>query len=209
MALAERLHTHVATRGQKHHRGAWLRSLHRRGLKPGIHLVQEVPHACWSDAETFWISFFRDRGCPLVNGNAGGHGGPGYRHTPESRAKMSAARRGVSTGPRGPMSEAQKSKLRASAHRQMEDPAMRAAISKVHSGKTLSAAHKAATGHAATKRWAHWREGRFPADLAQRYAAGEALHALAVECGVARPTMRRELLARGVVLRGRWGHPLT
>lgn len=190
------------------HRRTWLRSLQRRGLTPTIDAIQSVPFSCWAEAERYWIRHFRERGCPLTNGTDGGEGTPGQTHTAEARARMSKAHRERPRGPRGPMSDAQKTKLRAATAVQMADPAMRAAVSAVHAGKTLGKEQREAVSRATTLRWAQWRAGRFPQDLVTRYEAGETLTSLADACSVSRPAMRRALLDRGATLRGRWGHPL-
>lgn len=81
----------------KNHRTYWVKSLKGRGLSPEFEVLDEVSEAEWPQWEVAYIQFFRDGGCPLVNGNAGGEGGA--NPTPETRAKMSAAGRGKPKSP--------------------------------------------------------------------------------------------------------------
>lgn len=155
--LAERLRVHLRVAGKPHHRGQWIGKLRRYGLRPRIQLVQTVPLGCWETAERYWIGYFRGAGCDLVNGTDGGQGTPGQRHTPEARAKMSAAK-SKPRGPRGPMSAEQKAKLSAAAKRQMARPGAREAISRVHTGKTISDEHKAAISAGGRRYWQEQRE---------------------------------------------------
>lgn len=102
------------------HRTTWLRKQMRIGYPPIAVIVQEVALDCLDDAEIFWISHFKERGCALVNHHPGGNGGwevmrgkssprkgtkqpewrkkqiseklSGKKLSAETRAKMSAAR---------------------------------------------------------------------------------------------------------------------
>jgi hypothetical protein len=54
---------------------AWIRDLGKRGLRPNLLVLEEVPWDDWKDAEIRWISAFRDSGSPLFNEHDGGTGG--------------------------------------------------------------------------------------------------------------------------------------
>lgn len=59
---------------------------------PTLTLVDEVPESEWPTWEVAYIDFFRESGCKLVNGNAGGEGG--HNPTEETREKLRAANLG-------------------------------------------------------------------------------------------------------------------
>lgn len=88
--------------------GTWLRGL---GAQPEMVILREVPIERWEFAEERFIRIARGCGFHLVNANDGG-GGP-TTHTPEVCAAMSAARKGVSTGPRGPHTPETRAKMSA------------------------------------------------------------------------------------------------
>lgn len=61
----------------------------------------------WAEAERFWVAYFKFLGARLTNMTTGGEGVPGAPRSAETRAKMSASRKGckVSLGVRIKMSE--------------------------------------------------------------------------------------------------------
>lgn len=90
------------------HRSHWLQSLKARGLKPDMEILETVS-GCWpwQESERFWIRRMKELGCDLVNNTSGGDGVPGLsgegkermlatwkgrKHTPETIAKLVAAR---------------------------------------------------------------------------------------------------------------------
>ena len=91
--LRARYCAHVNPEGaDTSHRARWLRSLKKKGLNPGI-VVLETCSEDNSDAyERFWISWFNEQ-LPrqLVNGTDGGEGG---FPTEETRRKIGAANKG-------------------------------------------------------------------------------------------------------------------
>lgn len=91
-----RLSRHIsnAQKGTRSYCASWLRSLAKRGLEPEIRLLQVISGDKWADAEKYWISYFRQNGCRLVNLSDGGDGAPGYKHRPDSIAKMVASSTG-------------------------------------------------------------------------------------------------------------------
>lgn len=103
MALAERVRGHVwvARRaGRKTRVHCWLRSLLHRGLCPTVHVLETIAEGGdWEAAERTWIGHFRQRGDDLTNITGGGDTGClGYRHTPETRQRMSLAQMGNTKG---------------------------------------------------------------------------------------------------------------
>lgn len=155
--LETRLKGHLRYKG-KDHRTAWVRSLLAAGVKPVITEIAVVPFATRGDTEQEWIARYRASGARLTNSTHGGLGSPGYKHTAETRARLSAKGKGRPSSKRGiPVSEEQREKMRQNALLQMQDPAAREAVSRVHKGKTITPEQRAAVGAASTKRWAEWR----------------------------------------------------
>lgn len=103
-SLKKRLREHLSyqkTKGHTH-RENWIKSLLSLNLRPDIQLIQAFnTEADMDAAEVYWIKFFRDEGCDLVNKTDGGEGSTGYRHSAEIRAKMSALKKGKTTKRKG------------------------------------------------------------------------------------------------------------
>src|SRR3990167_1575016 len=76
-------------------RGNWLSGLKAQGLKPDIQIIQEVSKDDWQVREQFWIKSYRATKHDLVNGDEGGQGGTGRKHTEASRRKMSEAHKRI------------------------------------------------------------------------------------------------------------------
>lgn len=74
----------------------WLRELSGAGLSPEVRVFDEYASGVeWQYAERYWIDHIRSHGARLFNKAKGGIGGlHGYKHTPETRARMSAAQKG-------------------------------------------------------------------------------------------------------------------
>ena len=156
----ERLFGHIYRSNRGCHKDRWIRQLRRAGLVPRMVVIQRVPLLCWREAERYWIGHFNSIGCPLTNSAEGGEGTPGCITSEKTRARMRAAwviRRTRPTTPRRPHTEETKERLRQATLKQFEDPKAREAVSKVHTGKQISAEHRAIVSAAATKRWAEWR----------------------------------------------------
>lgn len=97
--LSVRLNHHMhraLKRGWRNtHKNCWIRALHREGLTPSIVAIFECDDELFlSEAEVFWIGYFRGLGFSLTNATDGGEGCRGYKHTEESRKKMSKAKVG-------------------------------------------------------------------------------------------------------------------
>lgn len=94
--LAARFGAHLKTSvKQRNHLGNWLRSL--GGGVPNLMKLCEVPDEEGSTEEIRYIKSARMLGFRLVNATDGGEGMP--NPSPETRAKMSAARRGLVKSP--------------------------------------------------------------------------------------------------------------
>ena len=87
--LCERRASHVyESKHRRTHKANWIRSL---GAKPLIKALCVVPHEYAFEMEIRTIASFKAKGYRLVNQTPGGDGVPGWKHTPEARARMSAA----------------------------------------------------------------------------------------------------------------------
>jgi group I intron endonuclease len=100
-----RLIKHLKTLNANTHKINWLKSLKKLGLQPKLVVLDEVAKAEWEFWEQYWISQFRTWGFELTNGTSGGGGSNGFKHTEESKLKMSQRQLGK------PMAESTKKKL--------------------------------------------------------------------------------------------------
>lgn len=90
----KRLAQHLDRAGKRGgHLANWLSSLRRDGLKPVMEILIDVQEDEWQAMECAYIQFYREQGCPLVNGTEGGEGGKpkGSRMSLESRCRMKLA----------------------------------------------------------------------------------------------------------------------
>lgn len=71
-----RLRAHVArARHERTHKGAWLRALRARRVKPELCVLQAIgTDESWQEAERLWIVILRAQGWDLTNGTDGGEG---------------------------------------------------------------------------------------------------------------------------------------
>lgn len=163
--LEVRLKFHCYDYKKTTHRGRWINSLRKRGVRPVIKEIDRVDENRWEAAEKKWIAHYRSLGCDLVNGSDGGEGSPGWVATPEFRKRMSDAHKGV------PLSEEHKKKI-GQAHKgriisqetrekvsaffkgRPISEAHRLAISKGNKGRVVSAATKVRLSQLAKERWA-------------------------------------------------------
>ena len=67
---------------------AWIESLISNGLSPLIEHIDIVDMENAEEKEIYYIKFYKNKGCNLVNETEGGRGSKGYRHTEEARNKM-------------------------------------------------------------------------------------------------------------------------
>jgi hypothetical protein len=145
------------------HKSKWLRALNCIGLKPtGIILEEFSNDSMLSEAEEFWIAYFRFLGCNLTNSTSGGEGG--FRHSTETKLRIGNIHRGKSLSKEHMEALWMANKLR---KRTPEENARRAAsntgqkrnpescrkIGDAKRGKKLSEEHKRKLSIALRNRW--------------------------------------------------------
>lgn len=97
--VRKRLEAHIRrARREKTHKANWLNFLAATGLKPALRILESGTES-WADAERRWIARYRSDGADLTNATVGGEGITGMRFSAETRAKMSAAKRGRKLSP--------------------------------------------------------------------------------------------------------------
>jgi len=69
----------------------WIADLKARSLTPRLMLLEAVDACAWEEAERRWIATARGCGCDLLNMAPGGGYVRTHGHSPETRAKISAA----------------------------------------------------------------------------------------------------------------------
>lgn len=88
---------------------SWTKSLLKKGLKPNIEILDEVPNENWKFWEKWWISILRSWNVNLTNLTSGGEGWASGNlnpsSTPEGRARISKLKKGHR------MSDEQKKKI--------------------------------------------------------------------------------------------------
>ncbi len=81
------------------HRDHWISKLQRMGLVPRMQVMQEVPETFGSEAEIYWIAYFRATGCRLTNSTDGGEGNSGWTMSDEQKAQVSRVHKGKTISP--------------------------------------------------------------------------------------------------------------
>lgn len=105
----ERLQNHCKEKS-KCHRSHWIQQLRSLGLKPQMHIMEELEESDpWKDREIWWIAYGRAEGWNLTNNTDGGDGVNGLpeetrkrmalnwlgrKHRPESLVKIGLASKG-------------------------------------------------------------------------------------------------------------------
>lgn len=142
--LKKRFSAHIkGSVKKKTHLGCWLKSL--LGEKPILVVLHEVAeNESWAEEERRYISCARAMGVDLVNATDGGEGASGWIPAPETRAKMSAARKGVPRGPASPEARAAMSVAHRGVSKGPPSPETCAAISAALTGVPLSSKRRAA-----------------------------------------------------------------
>lgn len=67
----------------------WIESLRNKDLSPIMEIIDEVEKENSKKKEIYYISFYKNQGCNLVNLTDGGDGCDGYKHSKEIKLKMS------------------------------------------------------------------------------------------------------------------------
>lgn len=97
ISIKRRLQSHICEarkRRTNNRRLAWIRSLLKRNVTPTIQLL-DWDNGDGAEAEIYWIKFFRDEGCRLVNGTDGGDAPMlGKKHSLETRMQLSVMLQG-------------------------------------------------------------------------------------------------------------------
>lgn len=95
--LSERLAHHIWRAEHEKsntHKKQWILNLKRQNKKPEIVLLETCnSNSELTDAEVFHIQYWKFLGCRLVNHTNGGEGCFGYKHTTESKQKMSVIKK--------------------------------------------------------------------------------------------------------------------
>jgi len=88
-------HKHKTADNDDTHRANWLRSVWSAGLDYEIEVLQylrdDQPYDDIDNVETWWIAYGRSEGWDLTNYTDGGGGVRGYRHTKQTRSRISEA----------------------------------------------------------------------------------------------------------------------
>lgn len=126
--LEERFARHMRT-PRRRHLYNWLRS-----CSPKAIILERVPIKNLNDAEVRWIANMRERGVQLVNLTDGGECIRGYRPTPETRVKLSAALMGNQRSLGYKHTSEARAKIGAASKGRTHNPETRAKISKANMG---------------------------------------------------------------------------
>lgn len=133
------------------YKAAWIRQLAVEGLRYAVRVIEELSDASnINEAECRWIAHGHAHAWRLTNLTDGGDGGPlrlGKKHTPETRALMSAAKKGKPALPA--VAAALRTAFAGRKHSAETIAKMRAA----HRGKVFSPEHRArmSAAHAGLK----------------------------------------------------------
>lgn len=90
--LKERYQQHC-NRSKRTYTWNWIKGLKSQGLLPKMEVLEETNEKEWKESERFWIETLKFYGLRLTNHVAGGYGWDSL--SPESRARMSNAHRGM------------------------------------------------------------------------------------------------------------------
>ena len=98
--LVDRMYSHTSNyklEKEKSYKNSWIKSLKNKNLKPIIEELDLVEENNWEFWEQFYINLFKSWGFKLTNmtrggeGNSGGKGCLGYKHTEEAKKRISIA----------------------------------------------------------------------------------------------------------------------
>lgn len=92
--LSQRYASHIYySKTSKDSKGAWIRNLIKKGLRPELKVIEVVSSNIGNEREASWIQHYKDAGAELVNETKGGDGIKGYRHSKETKRKIGEASR--------------------------------------------------------------------------------------------------------------------
>lgn len=155
-------HRYAASLRRKSHKNHWIKALRAEGLDYIIVVLEESPQDL-NATEIWWIAYGRACGWPLTNLTDGGEGQLGFVPSPETRAKLSAATKGI---PKPPERRAQmiathlgkkrpvetREKIALAAWGRKVSDETRAKLSAAGRGRSPTPAHRAALSVALTGR---------------------------------------------------------
>lgn len=52
----------------------WIKTLLAQNIKPIMEKIEEIEYSLWEQRESFWIEFYKNKGCDLCNLTSGGEG---------------------------------------------------------------------------------------------------------------------------------------
>ena len=81
------------------HSSHWIMSLLMVGVTPSIRVIDSGRGLGWETSEMYWIAWHKEHGSDLTNHTSGGEGAVGRLCSPETRTKLSTARRRRVTSP--------------------------------------------------------------------------------------------------------------
>ena len=75
----------------KNRRDKWINNIINNKKEPILIVIEEIDYTQWQEREIYWINFYKNNGCDLVNGTIGGEGSNGFegrKHTQETKNKL-------------------------------------------------------------------------------------------------------------------------
>lgn len=70
-------HIYEAKTRNKNHKDHWINSINDI---PILNIIEQVTYNDWQEKEIYWIKYYTDNGCKLVNGTLGGEGSNGFQN---------------------------------------------------------------------------------------------------------------------------------
>lgn len=130
----KRLYDHTSAPSNDH-RGHWLKTLKRVGVRPIMELLEAVPTSDVDEAERWWIAKYKESGAKLTNIQAGGRA-----VSTAARERKGASLRGRKRSPEACASIS--AGLRASLAFRAKNSLHITALNKKRAGKPLSLEHR-------------------------------------------------------------------
>lgn len=145
-----RYHQHISLQHSKsEYCRRWIRKLRGDGEVPSLVILEKVdPESTWPERERWWIAHFRSKMARLVNLSDGGEGISGFKHTDETKRRMSAYAKSI--GRRPPFD---REAVSAALKGRKPSAATIAGIIKYRTGRPLSEFHRKRCAEGTRKRW--------------------------------------------------------
>lgn len=90
-----RQHFYNLNKEAKTYKARWIVKLLRHNKKPTLKILECAKYTVWESRERYWIKYYRGMNPNLTNVCVGGEGiGIGYKHTAETKKKISTAHKG-------------------------------------------------------------------------------------------------------------------